>query len=148
MAESDRASPGHNNSHSSTSSDNHTTPCKHSQHHHIPNPFTAAGHIAEDHYQEFKYGHQSRQAKREAQKLDLHHSKPHKWSIEHAADPSGDNKLIDEIESKAMDAAQTAWQEELNRRAHARTMSWSQEAGVARAEAQDGTGDHHEKECP
>lgn len=81
---------------------------------HIPNPMTAAVHIVEDHVVELRYGHTSRQAKRDARKLSQASSKP--WQIDAEMLRTMSIPEADEIDAQEKEEMQKAWEAELTRR--------------------------------
>jgi len=85
---------------------------------HIPNPVSATSHVIEDHIAEFKYGHASRAAKREARRSSQHSGSPWNHGAAHVRAMSIPESEESAEEWKERD--QKAWEAELKKREAAR----------------------------
>lgn len=89
--------------------------------HHIPNPVSVTSQIIEDHIAEFKFGHASRAAKREAQR-SAHHSS-HPWSLDAAQIRAMSIPENEEDGEEWRERDRKAWEAELKKREAARRRS-------------------------
>jgi len=85
---------------------------------HIPNPVIATSHVIEDHIAEFKYGHASRAAKREAQRSSQHSGHP--WSANAAHIRAMSIPESEESAEEWKERDQKAWEAEVKKREAAR----------------------------
>lgn len=84
----------------------------------IPNPLTATAHAVEDHIAEFRYGHVSRVAKREARHSSQHSARP--WTVDTEMLKSIPIPEADETDEQRREEDQKAWEAELTKRELAR----------------------------
>lgn len=86
----------------------------------MPNPFTMTSHTIQDHITELHYGHISREAKREANRLSAHSGNSHSWNhpVSHTRSDSIP-EYVEEVENwKERDAE--LWAKEMQKREKAR----------------------------